>query len=148
MDDALIMRETFGCKINTQMCRKKNKEKIPTIDEIGLSGILCALWPDTRKSRPKKVYKSSRANTPSAKSNQPPISLTQIFYYPFSISTSSHFTKKFPNMTKNSRISYFMDHDVGGFYYGPDHPMKPHRICLTHNLVLAYGKYSSFSFLS
>ncbi|CDF35964.1 histone deacetylase [Chondrus crispus] len=39
------------------------------------------------------------------------------------------------------RVSYFMDHDVGGYYYGKDHPMKPHRIAMTHNLVLAYGLY-------
>ena len=28
--------------------------------------------------------------------------------------------------------------DVGGAYYGRNHPMKPHRICMTHHLVLAY----------
>ena len=31
--------------------------------------------------------------------------------------------------------------DVGHFYYGPGHPMKPHRLKLTHNLVLNYGLY-------
>eukprot|EP00850_Spirogloea_muscicola_P019369 SM000189S04086 [mRNA] locus=s189:244964:248735:+ [translate_table: standard] len=29
--------------------------------------------------------------------------------------------------------------DVGSVYYGPNHPMKPHRLCMTHSLVLAYG---------
>ncbi len=29
--------------------------------------------------------------------------------------------------------------DVGNVYYGPNHPMKPHRLCMTHSLVLAYG---------
>lgn len=37
------------------------------------------------------------------------------------------------------RISYFYDADVGNFYYGQGHPMKPHRIKMTHNLVLNYG---------
>ena len=23
-------------------------------------------------------------------------------------------------------------------YYGANHPMKPHRLCMTHHLVLAY----------
>lgn len=29
--------------------------------------------------------------------------------------------------------------DVGSCYYGPNHPMKPHRITMTHHLVMAYG---------
>jgi histone deacetylase 1/2 len=24
-------------------------------------------------------------------------------------------------------------------YYGPNHPMKPHRLSMTHSLVLGYG---------
>ncbi len=54
------------------------------------------------------------------------------------------------------RVAYFFDHDVGNvsgrgvllaawrsltplqFHYGPSHPMKPHRLTLTHSLVLAY----------
>jgi acetoin utilization deacetylase AcuC-like enzyme len=31
--------------------------------------------------------------------------------------------------------------DIGKFYYGPGHPMKPHRLKLTHHLVLTYGLY-------
>lgn len=34
-----------------------------------------------------------------------------------------------------------MDNDVGGYYYGQHHPMKPHRMAMTHNLCLAYGLY-------
>lgn len=37
------------------------------------------------------------------------------------------------------RVSYYHDSRIGGFYYGPGHPMKPHRLCLTHNLVAKYG---------
>jgi len=29
--------------------------------------------------------------------------------------------------------------DVGNVYFGPNHPMKPHRLCMTHHLVLSYG---------
>jgi histone deacetylase 1/2 len=31
--------------------------------------------------------------------------------------------------------------DVGSFYYGPEHPMKPFRIKMAHQLILAYGMY-------
>ncbi|KAA8499079.1 Histone deacetylase 1 [Porphyridium purpureum] len=43
--------------------------------------------------------------------------------------------------TMQRRVSYFMDNEVGGYYYSQGHPMKPHRIAMTHNLVLAYGLY-------
>ena len=44
-------------------------------------------------------------------------------------------------MPKN-RVCYFHDAEtIGSFYYGPGHPMKPHRLQMTHNLVLAYGLY-------
>mmetsp|Transcript_50553 Transcript_50553/g.126943 ORF Transcript_50553/g.126943 Transcript_50553/m.126943 type:complete len:429 (+) Transcript_50553:80-1366(+) len=42
-------------------------------------------------------------------------------------------------MSTKPRVSYFYDHEIGNFYYGPGHPMKPHRLALTHNLVLNYG---------
>jgi acetoin utilization deacetylase AcuC-like enzyme len=41
--------------------------------------------------------------------------------------------------TNNKRVFYFYDGNVGNFYYGPSHPMKPHRLTLTHNLILNYG---------
>ena len=31
--------------------------------------------------------------------------------------------------------------DIGNFYYGERHPMKPQRIKMTHNLILNYGLY-------
>jgi histone deacetylase 3 len=37
------------------------------------------------------------------------------------------------------RVCYFYDPDVGNFHFGTNHPMKPHRIAVTHNLVLSYG---------
>ncbi|XP_033636337.1 histone deacetylase 3-like [Asterias rubens] len=44
-------------------------------------------------------------------------------------------------MSTPQTIAYFYDADVGNFHYGPGHPMKPHRLSLTHNLVLNYGLY-------
>jgi len=44
-------------------------------------------------------------------------------------------------MASKRRVSYFYQPDVGHFYYGPSHPMKPHRIKLAHHLVLSYGLY-------
>lgn len=41
-------------------------------------------------------------------------------------------------MTKR-RVSYLWDPQVGNFHYGTSHPMKPHRIAVTHSLVLNYG---------
>ncbi|CAL8133471.1 unnamed protein product [Orchesella dallaii] len=40
-----------------------------------------------------------------------------------------------------SRVSYFYDTDIGNYYYGQGHPMKPHRIRLTHNLLVNYGLF-------
>uniref|UniRef100_A0AAQ4P744 Histone deacetylase n=1 Tax=Gasterosteus aculeatus aculeatus TaxID=481459 RepID=A0AAQ4P744_GASAC len=45
------------------------------------------------------------------------------------------------SFTMNNRTSYFYDPDVGNFHYGAGHPMKPHRLSLTHSLVLHYGLY-------
>ena len=39
------------------------------------------------------------------------------------------------------RVSYFYDTDAGHFYYGPGHPMKPHRIKMAHHLILSTGLY-------
>nr|QSX72310.1 histone deacetylase 1 [Halisarca dujardinii] len=43
--------------------------------------------------------------------------------------------------TGKRRVSYYYDGDVGNYYYGQGHPMKPHRIRMTHNLLLNYGLY-------
>lgn len=39
------------------------------------------------------------------------------------------------------RVSYFYDTEIGNYYYGQGHPMKPHRIRMAHNLLLNYGLY-------
>ncbi|KAJ9061179.1 histone deacetylase [Entomophthora muscae] len=36
------------------------------------------------------------------------------------------------------RVSYFYSEEVGNFHYGEYHPMKPHRLTLTTDLVLRY----------
>ena len=38
-------------------------------------------------------------------------------------------------------IRSFLEADEGNYYYGPGHPMKPHRLKLAHHLVLSYGLY-------
>ncbi|XP_075262903.1 histone deacetylase 1-like [Convolutriloba macropyga] len=45
------------------------------------------------------------------------------------------------NPNTHQKVSYYYDGDVGNFYYGQGHPMKPHRIRMTHNLLLNYGLY-------
>ena len=40
------------------------------------------------------------------------------------------------------KVCYFHDADtIGSYYYGPGHPMKPHRLQMTHNLILSYQLY-------
>jgi len=43
--------------------------------------------------------------------------------------------------TNKKKVSYYYHQDVGHFYYGTHHPMKPHRIRMTHQLLLSYGLY-------
>ncbi|XP_006825578.1 putative histone deacetylase 1-B [Saccoglossus kowalevskii] len=43
--------------------------------------------------------------------------------------------------TSKKKVCYYYDGDVGNYYYGQGHPMKPHRIRMTHNLLLNYGLY-------
>lgn len=43
--------------------------------------------------------------------------------------------------TKKTKTSYYYSDDIGHYHYGPMHPMKPHRIRMTHNLIINYGLY-------
>ena len=36
------------------------------------------------------------------------------------------------------RVSYFYDSEFESLYFGVNHPMKPHRLAMTHHLVLGY----------
>ena len=44
-------------------------------------------------------------------------------------------------MAPGRKVCYYYDNDVGNYYYGQGHPMKPHRIRMTHNLLVNYGLY-------
>ncbi|CAK4148249.1 unnamed protein product [Aphanomyces euteiches] len=37
------------------------------------------------------------------------------------------------------RVSYFYDSEIGNYSYGPGHYWKPHRVRMTHNLLVNYG---------
>jgi len=36
-------------------------------------------------------------------------------------------------------VAYFYDPEIGNFYYGQGHPMKPHRMRMAHDLLQSYG---------
>ncbi|KAK9808503.1 hypothetical protein WJX73_002207 [Symbiochloris irregularis] len=40
---------------------------------------------------------------------------------------------------RKRKVAYFYDRDVGSVYYGHKHPMKPHRLTMTHHMVVNYG---------
>ena len=42
-------------------------------------------------------------------------------------------------MTSTRKVSYFYDAEIGNFHYGQGHPMKPHRVRMTHNLIVNSG---------
>mmetsp|Transcript_24573 Transcript_24573/g.53697 ORF Transcript_24573/g.53697 Transcript_24573/m.53697 type:complete len:450 (+) Transcript_24573:336-1685(+) len=43
-------------------------------------------------------------------------------------------------MTKR-KVAYYYDPEIGNFYYGHGHPMKPHRVRMAHSLIVRYGLY-------
>ncbi len=42
-------------------------------------------------------------------------------------------------MAGKRRVTYFYDSDFKTFYFGQNHPMKPHRLAMTHHIVVGYG---------
>lgn len=42
-------------------------------------------------------------------------------------------------MASKPRVAYLYHPDVGNFHYGARHPMKPHRLAVTHSLILNYS---------
>lgn len=48
---------------------------------------------------------------------------------------------------KKRRVSYFYDAEVGNYYYGQGHPMKPHRIRMAHSLLVHYGVHQRMEVL-
>lgn len=59
------------------------------------------------------------------------------------MSNFSTFSKSFALQadTTKKKVSYFYDPDVGSYYYGSGHPMKPQRIRMAHSLILSYNLY-------
>lgn len=51
-------------------------------------------------------------------------------------------------MTSRRKVGYLYDPDVGNFYYAQGHPMKPHRMRMTHNLLVAYGLFDRMDVLT
>ncbi|WVF66795.1 hypothetical protein IAT40_001537 [Kwoniella sp. CBS 6097] len=43
------------------------------------------------------------------------------------------------------RVAYYHPKNVGNYHYGERHPMRPHRMELTNQLVLAYGLHEKMS---
>ena len=43
------------------------------------------------------------------------------------------------------RVCYFYDPEVGNYHYGPGHPMKPHRLSVTHSLVFNYNLHNKMT---
>ena len=42
-------------------------------------------------------------------------------------------------MALQYQVSYYYDPEIGNFYYGHGHPMKPHRVRMAHDLIVRYG---------
>lgn len=42
---------------------------------------------------------------------------------------------------KGKKIAYFQHNDIGKYYYGKGHPMKPKRIAMAHSLIVNLGLY-------
>ena len=48
---------------------------------------------------------------------------------------------------RKQRVAYYYDPEFARFYFGQNHPMKPHRLAMTHQLVLAYGLHERMTCL-
>ena len=47
--------------------------------------------------------------------------------------------------TARPRVDYFYDEGIGNYEYGRHHPMRPHRVRMTHHLVVNYGLYKQMN---
>jgi histone deacetylase 1/2 len=47
----------------------------------------------------------------------------------------------YQNHDSSSTVAYFYNYQIGKFHYGKEHPMKPKRIAMAHNLIVNYGLY-------
>lgn len=44
-----------------------------------------------------------------------------------------------PHCLSAQQVAYFYDPEIGNYYYGTGHPMKPHRVKMAHSLIVHYG---------
>jgi hypothetical protein len=58
---------------------------------------------------------------------------------------SDHSSAHFMTQTHRKKVAYFYDPDVGTYYYGEKHPMKPLRMTMAHSLIMAYGLYKDLA---
>ena len=59
---------------------------------------------------------------------------------------SNLYTGGSSSSTAKKRVAYFYHHDEGHYYYGAGHPMKPHRLKMTHSLIMTYGLYKHMDY--
>lgn len=64
-----------------------------------------------------------------------------LFCFQSSLVTSPHIYMVLSITETFSFSPHHLTGDIGNYYYGQGHPMKPHRIRMTHNLLLNYGLY-------
>ena len=57
------------------------------------------------------------------------------------VSGVSHFADTTSSDIGQRRVAYFYEPDVGSYYYGEGHPMKPQRIKMAHQLIVGYDLY-------
>jgi acetoin utilization deacetylase AcuC-like enzyme len=43
------------------------------------------------------------------------------------------------------KVSYYYDNNVSAYSYGDNHPMHPHRMQMTHSLVVGYDLYKKMA---
>lgn len=48
----------------------------------------------------------------------------------------------------NKKVSYFYNPIISKFVYAKEHPMRPERIAMAHNLIVNTGLYKYFSWNS
>lgn len=46
-----------------------------------------------------------------------------------------------PVCQNKQKVAYFYDPEIGSYYYGAGHPMKPQRVRMTHALLKGYEMY-------
>ena len=42
---------------------------------------------------------------------------------------------------KGKKVAYLYNPELGRYYYGKNHPMKPKRVAMAHSLITNFGLY-------